>query len=55
MAFSVGERELFGVNTTPLIGHMAAWNYFHSIKSPENEAFVKNVGGLHRATRQDDK
>jgi len=41
MAFSVGERELFGVNTTPLIGHMAAWNYFHSIKSPENEAFVK--------------
>jgi len=36
MAFSVGERELFGVNTTPLIGHMAAWNYFHSIKSPEN-------------------
>ncbi len=41
MAFSVGERELFGVNSTPLIGHMAAWNYFHSIKSPENEAFVK--------------
>jgi urea transport system substrate-binding protein len=41
MAFSVGERELFGVNITPLIGHMAAWNYFHSIKSPENDAFVK--------------
>ena len=41
MAFSVGERELFGVNITHLIGHMAAWNYFHSIKSPENEAFVK--------------
>jgi urea transport system substrate-binding protein len=41
MAFSVGERELFGVNIPPLIGHMATWNYFHSIKSPENEAFVK--------------
>jgi urea transport system substrate-binding protein len=41
MAFSVGERELFGVNIKPLIGHMAAWNYFHSIKSPQNEAFVK--------------
>jgi urea transport system substrate-binding protein len=41
MAFSVGERELLGLNTTPLIGHMAAWNYFHSIKSPENETFVK--------------
>jgi len=41
MAFSVGERELFGLNTTSLIGHMAAWNYFHSVRSPENEAFVK--------------
>jgi urea transport system substrate-binding protein len=41
MAFSVGERELFGVNIKPLIGHMAAWNYFHSIKSPQNQAFVK--------------
>jgi urea transport system substrate-binding protein len=41
MAFSVGERELFGVDTTPLVGHMAAWNYFQSIKSAENEAFIK--------------
>ena len=41
MAFSVGERELLGVDTSPLVGHMAAWNYFQSIKSPENEAFVK--------------
>ena len=41
MAFSVGERELFGVDTAPLIGDMAAWNYFQSIKSPENEAFIK--------------
>jgi urea transport system substrate-binding protein len=41
MAFSVGERELFGVDTAPLIGDMAAWNYFQSIKSPENETFIK--------------
>jgi len=41
MAFSIGERELFGVDTTPLIGHMAAWNYFQSIKSAENIAFIK--------------
>jgi urea transport system substrate-binding protein len=41
MAFSIGERELFGVDTTPLVGHMAAWNYFQSIKSTENEAFIK--------------
>jgi urea transport system substrate-binding protein len=40
MAFSVGERELLGVKSVP-VGHMAAWNYFHSIQSPENEAFNK--------------
>jgi urea transport system substrate-binding protein len=41
MAFSVGERELQGADTEPLAGHLAAWNYFHSVKSPENEAFIK--------------
>ena len=41
MAFSIGERELSGLDTIPLIGHMAAWNYFQSVKSPENEAFIK--------------
>jgi urea transport system substrate-binding protein len=40
MAFSIGERELLGVDTEPLAGHLAAWNYFQSIRSPENEAFV---------------
>lgn len=41
MAFSVGERELLGVDAKPLAGHLAAWNYFHSVKSPENEIFIK--------------
>ncbi len=41
MALSVGERELLGLNASPLIGEMAAWNYFRSIKSPENAAFIK--------------
>jgi urea transport system substrate-binding protein len=41
MAFSVGERELLGVDAKHLAGHLAAWNYFHSVKSPENEAFIK--------------
>jgi urea transport system substrate-binding protein len=40
MAFSVGERELLGADIFP-VGHMAAWNYFQSIKSSENEAFIK--------------
>jgi urea transport system substrate-binding protein len=44
MAFSVGERELLGVDARSLAGHLAAWNYFHSIKSPENDAFTKMWG-----------
>src|SRR5436190_2351783 len=41
VAFSVGEEELRGVDTKPLVGHLAAWNYFMSIKSPANTAFIK--------------
>ena len=41
VAFSVGEEELRGVDTKPLVGHLAAWNYFQSVKAPENDAFIK--------------
>jgi len=41
VAFSVGEEELRGVDTKPLVGHLAAWNYFMSIKNPTNSAFIK--------------
>ncbi|MBI5612347.1 MAG: urea ABC transporter substrate-binding protein [Gammaproteobacteria bacterium] len=41
VAFSVGEEELRGVDTKPLVGHLAAWNYFQSLKGPENDAFKK--------------
>ena len=41
VAFSVGEEELRGVDTKPLVGHLAAWNYFMSIKSPANDEFKK--------------
>jgi urea transport system substrate-binding protein len=40
VAFSVGEEELAGIDTKPLIGHLAAWNYFESIKSKENSDFI---------------
>ena len=40
MAFSVGEEELRGIDTTPLVGHLAAWNYFQSVKNPVNIKFV---------------
>jgi urea transport system substrate-binding protein len=41
VAFSVGEEELSGIDTKPLVGHLAAWNYFQSIKNPVNDAFIK--------------
>lgn len=40
VAFSVGEEELRGIDTAPLVGHLAAWNYFMSINTPENKAFI---------------
>jgi urea transport system substrate-binding protein len=49
VAFSVGEEELSGLDTKPLVGHLAAWNYFQSVKTPLNtewinkwHAFTKN-------------
>jgi urea transport system substrate-binding protein len=45
VAFSVGEEELRGIDTKPLVGHLAAWNYFMSVKSPENEKFIKMYRG----------
>ncbi|MBV1907591.1 MAG: urea ABC transporter substrate-binding protein [Pseudomonadales bacterium] len=40
VAFSVGEEELSGLDTKPLVGHLAAWNYFQSVESDENEEFI---------------
>src|SRR5450432_1033208 len=42
VAFSVGEEELAGIDTKPLLGHLAAWNYFESIKTPANAKFIKD-------------
>ena len=40
VAFSFGEEELRGVDTKPLLGHLAAWNYFMSVDNPQNKAFI---------------
>ncbi len=42
VAFSVGEEELSGIDTKPLVGHLAAWNYFMSIKDKANDGFIKD-------------
>lgn len=41
IAFSVGEEELSGMDTRPLVGHLAAWNYFMSEETAENESFIE--------------
>lgn len=40
MAFSVGEQELSGIDTAPLVGHLAAWNYFMSVDTDANGDFI---------------
>ena len=50
VAFSVGEEELAGIDTGPLVGHLAAWNYFESVDTPENAAFIKQ---WHAFTKDD--
>ena len=54
IAFSVGEEELSGIDTAPLVGHLAAWNYFQSVYSEANEDFIESwhsfVGSEERVT-----
>ncbi len=54
VAFSVGEEELSGLDTTNLAGHLAAWNYFMSAETPENTDFIAKwhdfIGNTDRVT-----
>jgi urea transport system substrate-binding protein len=54
VAFSVGEEELSGIDTEPLVGHLAAWNYFMSIPSEINDEFIDSwvefIGNPERVT-----
>ena len=54
VAFSVGEEELAGLDTSPLVGHLAAWNYFMSVDTEENDAFIEQwhafIGNEDRVT-----
>ena len=51
VAFSVGEEELRGVDAKPLVGHLAAWNYFMTIKSPANTEFIKKWSAYAKAKK----
>ncbi|WP_033070545.1 urea ABC transporter substrate-binding protein [Thalassospira australica] len=54
VAFSVGEEELAGIDTAPLVGHLAAWNYFQSVEADANTAFIEKwhafIGDESRVT-----
>jgi len=54
IAFSVGEEELSGLDTSDLVGHLAAWNYFESADTPENATFIEEwhtfIGNAARVT-----
>ncbi|MEJ2592545.1 MAG: urea ABC transporter substrate-binding protein [Candidatus Thiodiazotropha sp.] len=52
VAFSVGEEELSGIDTKPLVGHLAAWNYFMSVDDPANDGFIE---GWHKFIKNGDR
>ena len=52
VAFSVGEEELSGLDTGPLVGHLAAWNYFMSVDSEANESFIDT---WHKFIKNEDR
>ncbi|HEY5955959.1 MAG TPA: urea ABC transporter substrate-binding protein [Polyangiaceae bacterium] len=54
VAFSVGEEELRGIDTKPLQGHLAAWNYFMSIDTPENAKFIQEWKAYAKANNLPD-
>ncbi|NJL01934.1 MAG: urea ABC transporter substrate-binding protein [Spirulinaceae cyanobacterium SM2_1_0] len=41
MSVSVAEEEVRQIGPEFLVGHFAAWNYFQTVETPENEAFVE--------------
>jgi urea transport system substrate-binding protein len=52
IAFSVGEEELAGIDTKPLVGHLTAWSYFQSVKSPENKEFIDKWHAYTKNTKR---
>lgn len=52
VAFSVGEEELSGIDTKPLVGHLAAWNYFMSVEDEHNDEFIE---AWHKFIKSDDR
>ncbi len=43
LSFSIGENELREAGVRDMVGDYASWNYFQSIDSPANRAFVEKI------------
>jgi urea transport system substrate-binding protein len=54
MSVSIAEDEIRGIGADNLVGHLAAWNYFQSMKTPENDVFVKNYKARYGKDRVTD-
>ena len=55
VAFSVGEEELAGLDTKPLVGHLAAWNYFEIDQDTGEQEVHQGVAGLHQESEAHDQ
>ena len=55
VAFSVGEEELAGIDTKPLLGHLAAWNYFEVDQDPGEREVHQGLAGLHQEPEAHDQ
>ena len=51
VAFSVGEEELAGIDTKPLVGHLAAWNYFESVDNAGEQGVHRRLAQVHQERR----
>src|SRR5205823_7151992 len=51
-AVSVGEDELRGLDPSKVKGHLAAWNYFQSLDTPQNRSEERRVGKECRSRRE---
>ncbi len=54
MSYSIAEEEIAGIGVENLAGHFAAWNYFQSMSTPENDKFIKAYKAKYGATRNTD-
>ncbi|HEY3117441.1 MAG TPA: urea ABC transporter substrate-binding protein [Chloroflexota bacterium] len=54
LSVSIAEEEIRGIGADVMAGHLTAWNYFQTTKTPENDIFVKAYQTKYGANRVTD-